>query len=176
VSQAATVVATFCVCALSLAGAIFLCPAIVSQSSRGLAVCARTQANQLVRALARSAGGCDHPLASVDGDLPLSNTLEAAILGGKPPGMWRMSVLDGIPQAIGLAQISLGDRDAPVSPGIPVALRLSAGHLRLQRCRAEINNLLDRHYQNPIGFLQQGLGVYAGIRVAFDTANWSGKP
>jgi vitamin B12 transporter len=35
---------------------------------------------------------------------------------------------------------------------------------------ARINNLLDRHYQNPIGFLQPGIGVYAGIRVAFDTA------
>ena len=34
---------------------------------------------------------------------------------------------------------------------------------------ARINNLLDRHYQNPIGFLQPGIGVYAGIRVAFDT-------
>jgi vitamin B12 transporter len=33
-----------------------------------------------------------------------------------------------------------------------------------------INNLLDRHYQNPIGFLQPGLGIYVGIRVAFETA------
>jgi vitamin B12 transporter len=41
---------------------------------------------------------------------------------------------------------------------------------------ARINNLLDRRYQNPIGFLQPGLGVYAGIRVAFDTASPSGKP
>jgi vitamin B12 transporter len=41
---------------------------------------------------------------------------------------------------------------------------------------ARINNLFDRHYQNPSGFLQPGLGVYAGIRVAFDTANRSGKP
>ena len=41
---------------------------------------------------------------------------------------------------------------------------------------ARIDNLLDRHYQNPIGFLQPGLGVYAGIQVAFDTANCSGKP
>jgi hypothetical protein len=41
---------------------------------------------------------------------------------------------------------------------------------------ARINNLFDRHYQNPTGFLQPGLGVYAGIRVAFDTANRSGKP
>jgi vitamin B12 transporter len=41
---------------------------------------------------------------------------------------------------------------------------------------ARINNLLDRHYQNPTGFLQPGLGVYAGLRVAFDTANRSGKP
>jgi outer membrane cobalamin receptor len=41
---------------------------------------------------------------------------------------------------------------------------------------ARINNLLDRQYENPIGFLQPGLGVYAGIRVAFDTANQRGKP
>jgi vitamin B12 transporter len=41
---------------------------------------------------------------------------------------------------------------------------------------ARINNLLDRHYQNPIGFLQPGIGVYAGIRVAFDTASGGGKP
>jgi vitamin B12 transporter len=34
---------------------------------------------------------------------------------------------------------------------------------------ARINNLFDRHYENPIGFLQPGIGVYAGIRVTFDT-------
>jgi vitamin B12 transporter len=28
-----------------------------------------------------------------------------------------------------------------------------------------INNLLDRHYQNPVGFLQPGIGAYAGVRV-----------
>jgi vitamin B12 transporter len=27
-----------------------------------------------------------------------------------------------------------------------------------------IDNLLDRHYQNPVGFLQPGIGVFAGIR------------
>ena len=41
---------------------------------------------------------------------------------------------------------------------------------------ARIDNLLDRHYQNPIGFLQPGLGVFAGLRVAFDTASWESKP
>jgi vitamin B12 transporter len=41
---------------------------------------------------------------------------------------------------------------------------------------ARIDNLLDRHYQNPIGFLQPGIGVYAGIRVTFDTASGGGKP
>jgi len=41
---------------------------------------------------------------------------------------------------------------------------------------ARIDNLLDRHYQNPIGFLQPGIGVHAGIRVAFDTASGGGKP
>ena len=33
---------------------------------------------------------------------------------------------------------------------------------------ARINNLLDRHYQDPIGFQHQGLGVFAGVRVAFN--------
>jgi vitamin B12 transporter len=39
-----------------------------------------------------------------------------------------------------------------------------------------INNLFDRRYQNPIGFQQPGLGVYAGVRVAFDTAPRSANP
>jgi vitamin B12 transporter len=30
---------------------------------------------------------------------------------------------------------------------------------------ARIDNLLDRHYQNPVGFLQPTLGAYAGIKV-----------
>jgi vitamin B12 transporter len=35
-----------------------------------------------------------------------------------------------------------------------------------------ITNLLDQRYQDPLGFQHQGLGVFAGIRVAFDTAKW----
>jgi outer membrane cobalamin receptor len=31
-----------------------------------------------------------------------------------------------------------------------------------------IDNLLDRHYQDPIGFLRPGLGIFAGVRMAFD--------
>ena len=34
---------------------------------------------------------------------------------------------------------------------------------------ARTDNLLDRRYENPIGFLRPGLGVFAGVRVAFDT-------
>ncbi|HEY1798188.1 MAG TPA: TonB-dependent receptor [Stellaceae bacterium] len=34
---------------------------------------------------------------------------------------------------------------------------------------ARINNLLDRHYQQPLGFEHQGLGVFGGVKVAFDT-------
>ena len=34
---------------------------------------------------------------------------------------------------------------------------------------ARINNLLDRHYQAPLGFERPGLGVFAGVRVALDT-------
>ena len=30
---------------------------------------------------------------------------------------------------------------------------------------ASIRNLLDRHYENPVGFLQPSIGVYAGIRL-----------
>jgi vitamin B12 transporter len=32
-----------------------------------------------------------------------------------------------------------------------------------------IDNMLDRHYQDPTGFLRPGLGIFAGIRVALDT-------
>jgi vitamin B12 transporter len=34
---------------------------------------------------------------------------------------------------------------------------------------ARINNLFDRHYQDPLGFQRSGLGVFAGVRIAFDT-------
>jgi vitamin B12 transporter len=37
---------------------------------------------------------------------------------------------------------------------------------------ARIDNLTDRHYQNPIGFLHQGLGVFGGVKVAIDAAHW----
>jgi len=30
-----------------------------------------------------------------------------------------------------------------------------------------INNLFDRHYENPVGFLQPSFGAYAGIKVTF---------
>ncbi|HUN45264.1 MAG TPA: TonB-dependent receptor, partial [Stellaceae bacterium] len=39
---------------------------------------------------------------------------------------------------------------------------------------ARIDNLLDRHYQDPLGFQRPGLGVFGGLRVAFDAAG-SGK-
>jgi vitamin B12 transporter len=34
---------------------------------------------------------------------------------------------------------------------------------------ARINNLLDQHYQDPTGFLHPGLGIFAGLRIVFDT-------
>jgi vitamin B12 transporter len=34
---------------------------------------------------------------------------------------------------------------------------------------ARIDNLLDRHYQNPSGFQKPGLGVFAGVKLAFDS-------
>lgn len=33
---------------------------------------------------------------------------------------------------------------------------------------ARIDNLLDRHYQEPLGFLRPGIGVFAGLKGAFD--------
>jgi vitamin B12 transporter len=33
---------------------------------------------------------------------------------------------------------------------------------------ARINNMLNRQYQDPIGFQHQGLGVFAGVKLAFD--------
>jgi vitamin B12 transporter len=34
-----------------------------------------------------------------------------------------------------------------------------------------VNNLLDQHYQNPLGFQHQGLGAFGGLRIAIDTAH-----
>ena len=36
---------------------------------------------------------------------------------------------------------------------------------------ARIDNLFDRRYQDPTGFLRPGLGVFAGVRLALDPAN-----
>ncbi|HTT80460.1 MAG TPA: TonB-dependent receptor [Stellaceae bacterium] len=36
---------------------------------------------------------------------------------------------------------------------------------------ARIDNLLNRHYQDPIGFQHQGLGVFGGMKVAFDAGD-----
>lgn len=36
---------------------------------------------------------------------------------------------------------------------------------------ARIDNLFDRHYQDPIGFLRPGLGVFVGLRIAFDATD-----
>lgn len=39
---------------------------------------------------------------------------------------------------------------------------------------ARLDNLTNRRYQDPIGFQHQGLGVFGGVKVALDTANWGG--
>ncbi len=36
---------------------------------------------------------------------------------------------------------------------------------------ARIDNALDRHYQDPTGFMRPGLGVFGGIKVSFDVAD-----
>ncbi len=38
---------------------------------------------------------------------------------------------------------------------------------------ARVDNALDRHYQNPVGFEQPSLGVFAGLRYVFNTAEVS---
>jgi vitamin B12 transporter len=38
------------------------------------------------------------------------------------------------------------------------------------RAFARIDNLLDRRYEDPTGFQRPGLGVFAGLKVALDTA------
>jgi vitamin B12 transporter len=35
---------------------------------------------------------------------------------------------------------------------------------------ARINNLFDRRYQDPNGFQRPGFGIFAGVRIAVDTA------
>jgi vitamin B12 transporter len=35
-----------------------------------------------------------------------------------------------------------------------------------------IDNLLDRRYQEPVGFLRPGLGIFAGVKIALDTTGW----
>ena len=39
---------------------------------------------------------------------------------------------------------------------------------------ARIDNLTDRHYQDPIGFQHQGLGVFGGVKVAIDATTFGG--
>ena len=39
---------------------------------------------------------------------------------------------------------------------------------------ARIDNLFDRRYQDPVGFLRPGFGIFAGLRVALD-ATRSGR-
>jgi vitamin B12 transporter len=39
---------------------------------------------------------------------------------------------------------------------------------------ARVDNLTDRHYQDPIGFLHQGIGVFGGVKVAIDAATFGG--
>ncbi len=41
---------------------------------------------------------------------------------------------------------------------------------------ARIDNLFDRRYQNPTGFLRPGLGVFAGVRLALDPIVPGSKP
>jgi vitamin B12 transporter len=62
-----------------------------------------------------------------------------------------------------------GNRDFSIprldAPGYTI-VNIAASHdiSRALAVFARVDNLFDRHYQNPIGFLQPGIGVFAGIR------------
>ena len=63
----------------------------------------------------------------------------------------------------GNRDFSIPRLDAPGYTTVNVASSYDlTPHLRVF---GRINNLLDRHYQNPVGFLQPSIGAYAGIRV-----------
>jgi vitamin B12 transporter len=40
---------------------------------------------------------------------------------------------------------------------------------------ARIDNLFDKHYENPLGYAKTGIGVYGGVRVSFGEDGWQGK-
>jgi vitamin B12 transporter len=63
-----------------------------------------------------------------------------------------------------------GNRDFSIprlnAPGYTV-INLAANYALSQQLElfARVDNLFDRHYQNPVGFLQPSIGVFAGIKV-----------
>jgi vitamin B12 transporter len=65
-----------------------------------------------------------------------------------------------------------GNRDFSISrltaPGYTtVDLAASFDVARNIAVYGRVNNLLDRHYQEPVGFLQPSVGVFAGIKTKF---------
>jgi vitamin B12 transporter len=62
----------------------------------------------------------------------------------------------------GNRDFSIPRLDAPGYTTVNLAASLALS--RQWAVFARIDNLLDRHYENPVGFLQPRLGVFAGIR------------
>jgi vitamin B12 transporter len=62
----------------------------------------------------------------------------------------------------GNRDFSIPRLDAPGYTTVNLAVSLAVS--RQLAVFARIDNLLDRHYENPVGFLQPRLGVFAGIR------------
>ncbi|HVN46404.1 MAG TPA: TonB-dependent receptor [Steroidobacteraceae bacterium] len=82
-------------------------------------------------------------------------------------GAWQLSVdvLAVSGWVDGNRDFSIPRLDAPGYTTVNVASRYDLNaHLSVF---GRIENLLDRHYENPVGFLQPSIGAYAGIRVTF---------
>jgi vitamin B12 transporter len=82
-----------------------------------------------------------------------------------PTSAWQLSldVLAVGTWVDGNRDFSISRLDAPGYTTVNVATSYDLNaHLTLF---GRINNLFDRHYENPVGFLQPSLGAYAGIRL-----------
>jgi vitamin B12 transporter len=113
----------------------------------------------------------------VPGDIPAGTLLRRPKHKASVEGLWTPT------EAVSLTTTVLWEgswfdvtRDAATSyesvPGY-VLVNLDASYKLTDHATlyGRIDNLLDRHYQEPIGFLQPGLGVFAGVRLS-----WGGAP
>jgi len=80
-----------------------------------------------------------------------------------PAWQWNLYVLWVGTWVDGNRDFSVPRLDAPGYTTVNLATSYDL-NARLALC-ARVDNLFDRHYENPVGFLQPSIGVYAGVRV-----------